>query len=78
MPFYSHEVVKQALVEAIERPAAAATLLKLLKGLLDAGCVSEDQLAKGVARVRGALPDLKLDNPHAEDRLGALLKGLRA
>ncbi len=46
VPFFHHELVKQALLAAMEEPAAAPTLLGLLKALADSADVSALQMQK--------------------------------
>ena len=46
VPFFHHELVKQALLAAMEEPAAAPTLLALLKALADSADISPLQMQK--------------------------------
>jgi len=46
VPFFHHELVKQALLAAMEEPAAAPALLGLLKALADSADVSALQMQK--------------------------------
>lgn len=46
VPPFHHELVKQALVAAMEDESAAKPLLELLKGLADSGDVSPMQMQK--------------------------------
>lgn len=66
VPHFHHEVVKRAIVHGIdhndrERALASA----LFKDLNAAEILSQDQAARGFARVKEALPDLSLDTPAA-------------
>ena len=54
VPFFHHEVVKQALLLAMEAPAAQGSLLALLSRMADSGLVSGSQMQK--ARLRQCLP----------------------
>lgn len=67
VPFFHHELVKQALVAALEagEAGAGAPLLRLLGELAASGDVSSSQVAKGFQRVADRLPDLELDCPSA-------------
>ena len=68
VPFFHHEVVKQALVLTIEEPAVAEKLASLLGSLSKTGQLSPVQIQTGFARVRERLEGLKLDVPQAEQR----------
>ena len=68
VPFFHHEVVKQALVLTIEEPAVAEKVASLLGSLSKTGQLSPVQIQTGFARVRERLEDLKLDVPQAEQR----------
>lgn len=50
VPFFHHEVVKQAAVLALERPEQGAPLVALLGSLADSGDLSPQQLHKGLSR----------------------------
>lgn len=54
VPFFHHEVVKQALLLAMEAPAAQGPLLALLLRMADSGLVSGSQMQK--ARPPQCLP----------------------
>jgi hypothetical protein len=89
VPHYHHEVVYRLVVLTLEAmpgsPSAAAAAsfaagkgpvakaLALLVALRQAGVVTEAQIAKGFERARGALPDIKLDVPHAGPALDTLV-----
>ncbi|KAK2076496.1 hypothetical protein QBZ16_001022 [Prototheca wickerhamii] len=77
LPFFHHELVKQALVRAIdaerEEPWAG-----LLRSLAEAGAVSGTQMAKGFQRVAEGLADLELDAPLARRTLEALARRAEA
>ena len=61
VPFFHHELVKQALLAAMEEPAAAPTLLALLKALADSADITPLQMQKVRLRTttaQTALPEL--------------------
>ncbi|EOA23591.1 hypothetical protein CARUB_v10016789mg [Capsella rubella] len=64
--FFHHEVVKRALVLAMEFQTSEPLLLKLLKEAAEAGLISSSQMAKGFSRVAESLDDLSLDIPSAK------------
>ncbi|WOH10611.1 hypothetical protein DCAR_0730080 [Daucus carota subsp. sativus] len=64
--FFHHEVVKRALIQAMEIPAAETAILKLLKEAAVEGLVSSSQMVKGFARLAERLDDLALDIPSAK------------
>ncbi|XP_045787604.1 MA3 DOMAIN-CONTAINING TRANSLATION REGULATORY FACTOR 1-like [Trifolium pratense] len=64
--FFHHEVVKKALVLAMEIPSAEPLLLKLLKEAAEEGLISSSQMAKGFSRLAEGLDDLALDIPSAK------------
>ncbi|KAL7153579.1 hypothetical protein ABFS83_04G178900 [Erythranthe nasuta] len=65
--FFHHEVVKRALVIAMEARTAKPLILKLLKEAADEGLISSSQMIKGFARFADSLDDLALDIPSAKD-----------
>ncbi|MBA0604419.1 hypothetical protein Godav_017080, partial [Gossypium davidsonii] len=64
--FFHHEVVKRALVLAMEIQAAELLMLKLLKEAAEEGLISSSQMVKGFARLAESLDDLALDIPSAK------------
>lgn len=64
--FFHHEVVKRALVLAMEAPASEPLILRLLKEAAEEGLISSSQMAKGFLRLAEALDDLSLDIPSAK------------
>lgn len=64
MPFFNHEVVKKALVMAMEKQNDKR-LLDLLQECFGEGLVTINQMTKGFARIKDALDDLALDIPNA-------------
>ena len=55
VPFFHHELVKQALLLAMEAPAAQGPLLALLSCMADSGLVSGSQMQKACPPQRFAL-----------------------
>ncbi|KAF3796600.1 Programmed cell death protein 4 [Nymphaea thermarum] len=75
LPFYHHEVVKRAMIVAIERnPVAESLVLQLLREAADEGLISSSQMSKGFARVSESLDDLTLDVPSARDIFQSLVR----
>lgn len=71
--FFHHEVVKRALVLAMEMRAADQLILKLLKEASEEGLISSSQMVKGFARLRESLDDLALDIPSAKSLFDSLV-----
>ncbi|KAG9153621.1 hypothetical protein Leryth_008551 [Lithospermum erythrorhizon] len=66
MPFFSHEVVKKALVMAMEKKNDR--LLDLLHECFNEGLITTNQMTKGFTRIKDGLDDLALDIPNAKDK----------
>ncbi|KAM7471479.1 hypothetical protein LguiA_009662 [Lonicera macranthoides] len=66
MPFFNHEVVKKALVMAMEKKNDR--MLDLLQECFGEGLITTNQMTKGFARIKDGLDDLALDIPNAEDK----------
>ncbi|RWR96972.1 Initiation factor eIF-4 gamma [Cinnamomum micranthum f. kanehirae] len=66
MPFFNHEVVKKALVMAMEKKNDG--MLDLLQECFGEGLITINQMTKGFARIRDSLDDLALDIPNAEEK----------
>ncbi|KAG6633245.1 hypothetical protein I3843_12G033800 [Carya illinoinensis] len=64
--FFHHEVVKRALVLAMEIRTAEPLILKLLKEASEEGLISSSQMVKGFSRLAESLDDLALDIPSAK------------
>ncbi|KAL9372779.1 hypothetical protein Peur_035023 [Populus x canadensis] len=71
--FFHHEVVKRALVLAMEIRTAEPLILKLLKEASEEGLISSSQMAKGFARLIESLDDLALDIPSAKSLFLSLI-----
>ncbi|KAJ1298182.1 hypothetical protein BS78_01G434400 [Paspalum vaginatum] len=66
IPFFHHDVVKRALVLAVERGGAAEVrILDLLKAASEEGVINESQITKGFDRLIASVDDLVLDVPNA-------------
>ncbi|GLC39813.1 hypothetical protein PLESTM_000944900 [Pleodorina starrii] len=79
LPFFHHELVKQALVAAIDNPKAhLEPVVALLARLSSSGEVSCSQLAKGLRRVADNLADAVLDNPAAGESFKQIVGAARA
>ncbi|XP_020111973.1 uncharacterized protein LOC109726646 isoform X2 [Ananas comosus] len=66
MPFFNHEVVKKALVMAMEKQNDG--ILDLLQECFSEGLITINQMTKGFSRVRDGLDDLVLDIPNAREK----------
>ena len=71
--FFHHEVVKRALVLAMEIRSAEPLMLKLLKEAAEEGLISSSQMVKGFSRLAEALDDLALDIPSAKSLFQSLV-----
>ncbi|GFR42909.1 hypothetical protein Agub_g3905 [Astrephomene gubernaculifera] len=78
LPFFHHELVKQALMAATDNPAHLAPVVALLASLSSSGQVSCSQLAKGLRRVADNLADAVLDNPAVGQRFGEVMQAAKA
>ncbi|KAI7727430.1 hypothetical protein M8C21_020435 [Ambrosia artemisiifolia] len=72
--FFHHEVVKRALVLAMENRAAEPLILKLLKEASEEGLISSSQMNKGFTRLHDSLDDLVLDIPSAKSLFESLVQ----
>ncbi|PIN25523.1 Neoplastic transformation suppressor Pdcd4/MA-3, contains MA3 domain [Handroanthus impetiginosus] len=66
MPFFNHEVVKKALVMAMEKKNDR--MLELLQECFSEGLITINQLTKGFNRIKDGLEDLALDIPNAKEK----------
>ncbi|CAM8878175.1 unnamed protein product [Rhodiola kirilowii] len=73
VPFFHHEIVKRALIKAMESPQHEARLLDLLKEASDKGFINTSQLMKGFDRMIDTVDDLVLDIPNAKAALKSLI-----
>ncbi|AAC25511.1 Similar to apoptosis protein MA-3 gb/D50465 from Mus musculus [Arabidopsis thaliana] len=65
VPFFHHEIVKRALIMAMERRKAQVRLLDLLKETIEVGLINSTQVTKGFSRIIDSIEDLSLDIPDA-------------
>jgi len=72
MPFFNHEVVKKALVMAMEKKNDR--ILDLLQECFGEALITINQMTKGFARVRDGLDDLALDIPDAREKYGSYVE----
>jgi hypothetical protein len=70
MPFFNHEVVKKALVMAMEKQNDAR-ILALLHECFAEGLITINQMTNGFDRVKEGLDDLILDVPNAQEKFEA-------
>ncbi|CAB4289659.1 unnamed protein product [Prunus armeniaca] len=73
VPFFHHEIVKRALVMAMERRQAEGRLLDLLKEAAEEGLINSSQISKGFGRMIDYVDDLSLDIPNARGILQSLI-----
>ncbi|OAY65343.1 Programmed cell death protein 4 [Ananas comosus] len=74
LPFFHHEVVKRALVLAMENAVSESIIPKLLKEASEEGLISSSQMTKGFSRLTESLDDLSLDIPSAKSLFENLLQ----
>ncbi|KAK6940087.1 Initiation factor eIF-4 gamma, MA3 [Dillenia turbinata] len=65
VPFFHHEIVKRALIMAMEKPQAEGRLLDLLKVAAEEGLINSSQISNGFTRIIDTIDDLSLDIPNA-------------
>ncbi|CAN6464363.1 unnamed protein product [Victoria cruziana] len=75
MPFFNHEVVKKALVMAMEKKNDR--MLDLLQESFSEGLITINQMTKGFSRVANELDDLELDIPNAGDKFRSYVEFAR-
>ncbi|KAK8957701.1 hypothetical protein KSP39_PZI000583 [Platanthera zijinensis] len=71
--FFHHEIVKQALILAMERRSAEGLILDLLKVVHEEGAINASQISKGFNRLIDHVDDLSLDIPSARNLLQLLI-----
>ncbi|XP_042464834.1 MA3 DOMAIN-CONTAINING TRANSLATION REGULATORY FACTOR 1-like [Zingiber officinale] len=71
MPFFNHEVVKKALIMAMEKKSDR--VLDFLQECFCEGLITTNQMTKGFSRVKDGLDDLALDIPNAQAKLQTYL-----
>lgn len=73
VPFFHHEIIKRALIMAMERRHAEDRLLDLLKAAAEEGLINSSQISKGFGRMIDSVDDLSLDIPSAKSILKSLI-----
>ncbi|XP_071716993.1 MA3 DOMAIN-CONTAINING TRANSLATION REGULATORY FACTOR 2-like [Rutidosis leptorrhynchoides] len=73
VPFFHHEIVKRAIVMAMERKKAEGKLLDLLKTASEECLINSSQISKGFTRIIDSIDDLSLDIPSAKELLQSLI-----
>ncbi|KAL3830490.1 hypothetical protein ACJIZ3_019292 [Penstemon smallii] len=73
VPHFHHEIVKRAIVMAMEKKQAESSLLYLLKRAFEVGLINSSQISKGFGRIIDLVDDLSLDIPNAKVLLQSLI-----
>lgn len=73
VPFFYHEIVKRAIIMAMERPQAEGRLLDLLNTAADECLINSSQISKGFTRIIDTVDDLSLDIPNAREKLQSII-----
>lgn len=73
VPHFHHEIVKRAVLMAMEKRQAESRLLELLKSTSEEGLINSSQISKGFGRIIDSLDDLSLDIPNAKVLLQSLI-----
>nr|XP_043636218.1 MA3 DOMAIN-CONTAINING TRANSLATION REGULATORY FACTOR 2 [Erigeron canadensis]XP_043636219.1 MA3 DOMAIN-CONTAINING TRANSLATION REGULATORY FACTOR 2 [Erigeron canadensis] len=73
VPFFHHEIVKQAIIMAMERNKVEGKLLDLLKTASEECLINSSQISKGFTRIIDSIDDLSLDIPNAKELLQSLI-----
>ncbi|XP_027335580.1 uncharacterized protein LOC113849693 isoform X1 [Abrus precatorius] len=76
MPFFNHEVVKKALIMAMEKKNDR--MLHLLQECFSEGLITINQMTKGFTRIKDGLDDLALDIPNAKEKFGFYVEHAQA
>ncbi|XVE60865.1 hypothetical protein DITRI_Ditri05aG0161100 [Diplodiscus trichospermus] len=71
--FFHHEIVKRALIMAMERRNSEDRLMDLLKEAGEEGLINSSQITKGFDRMIDTVDDLSLDIPNAQRTLKSLI-----
>lgn len=73
VPHFHHEIVKRAILMAMEKRQAEGRLLDLLKRTSEEGLINSSQISKGFSRIIDSVDDLSLDIPNAKVLLQSLI-----
>ncbi|KAG9134995.1 hypothetical protein Leryth_023087, partial [Lithospermum erythrorhizon] len=73
VPFFHHEIVKRAVIMAMEQRQSENRILALLKKAAEEGLINTSQISKGFGRIIDNVDDLSLDIPNAKEILQSLI-----
>ncbi|XP_072989682.1 MA3 DOMAIN-CONTAINING TRANSLATION REGULATORY FACTOR 2 isoform X1 [Typha latifolia] len=73
VPFFHHDIIKRALILAMERQANEGLILDFLKVASGEGVINASQISKGFNRLIDTIDDLSLDIPTARVLLKSLI-----
>ncbi|KAF6174547.1 hypothetical protein GIB67_002893 [Kingdonia uniflora] len=73
VPFFHHEIVKGALIMAMEKRASEGRLLDFLKDVAEEGIINLSQITKGFGRLNDNVEDLSLNILSAKELLQSLI-----
>ncbi|CAI9777997.1 unnamed protein product [Fraxinus pennsylvanica] len=73
VPHFHHEIVKRAVIMAMEKRQAENCLLDLLKRAAEEGLINSSQISLGFGRIIDSVDDLSLDIPNAKVILQSLI-----
>ncbi|XVF63204.1 hypothetical protein PTKIN_Ptkin09bG0069200 [Pterospermum kingtungense] len=71
--FFHHEIVKRALIMAMEKRQVEDKLMDLLEEAAEEGLINSSQIRKGFDRMIDTVDDLSLDIPNAQRILKSLI-----
>lgn len=69
VPFFHHEVMKKALILAMEEPIAEGKIWTLLEESADEGLITSNQISKGFMRISDYIQNLTLDILYVKKKL---------
>ncbi|XP_048491756.1 MA3 DOMAIN-CONTAINING TRANSLATION REGULATORY FACTOR 2 [Beta vulgaris subsp. vulgaris] len=73
VPYFHHEIMKRALIIAMERRKVEDRILQLLKMAAEEGLINSSQITKGFNRMIDTIDDLSLDIPDARQILQSII-----
>ncbi|XP_021848405.2 MA3 DOMAIN-CONTAINING TRANSLATION REGULATORY FACTOR 2-like isoform X2 [Spinacia oleracea] len=73
VPYFHHEIMKRALLIAMEKRKAEGKILELLRMTAEEGLINSSQINKGFNRMIDTIDDLSLDIPNARRILQSLI-----
>ncbi|CAO2826259.1 unnamed protein product [Amaranthus hypochondriacus] len=71
--FFHHEIMKRALIIAMERKKVKGRMLELLRMAAEEGLINSSQIMKGFNRMIDNIDDLSLDIPNARQILKSII-----